>query len=257
MNKYILLIIFIAITMLLIAAVMFDVIPAVIWSGVEFANPTYFRELRIEWAHKPSDFLLRKLHSTNSMRFGIAANILAKRKETKAVNILIKKIRSHFIDSQIHFSSCSALAQISPVVAKDILMEVVEKYRSLKSSKISDYDAPAYRRYKNALQILAKMKDERIYSICLEMAKSDDFQQREFALDGALYNFDNHGEKLLPLYITYLNSGESFKGQVIKEIKGLKRPEAISALEEFALKNKDYAKDAREAIEYLKSLQKQ
>ena len=87
------------------------------------------------------------------------------------------------------------------------------------------------------------------------MAKSGDRLEKEFALDGALYYFDNHGEELLPLYLTYLNSNESYKGQVIKEIKGLKRPEAIPVLEEFASNNKDYEKDARDAILYLSGLQ--
>jgi len=80
--------------------------------------------------------------------------------------------------------------------------------------------------------------------------------EKQFALDGALYYFDNHGKELLPLYVDYLNSKESYKGQVIKEIRGLKRPEAIPVLEDFASKNKPYEKDAQDAILYLKGLQK-
>jgi hypothetical protein len=184
------------------------------------------------------------------MRFGLAAYILGQRKEQKAISILVKKVQSSYVDSQIHFSACSALAQISPSVAKNVLFEVVKKYTNSKGS-----ESPEGSRHRNALRILASMKDERIYPICLQMAKSGDRLEKEFALDGALYYFDNHGEELLPLYLTYLNSNESYKGQVIKEIKGLKRPEAIPVLEEFASNNKDYEKDARDAILYLRGLQ--
>jgi HEAT repeat protein len=251
-----LLIVLLFITFVSCVIITYDIIPTAFWSCVEFTKPTYFKELRIEWAQKPSDFLLRKLYSINVMRFSIAANILAKRGDQRAINVLVKKARSNYIDINIHFSACSALSQISPGIAKSVLEEIVEKYRKSTWHKMPNHDSATYQRYKNALNILTTMKDESIYPICLQMAKSGDRLEKQSSLNAMLYHFDNHAEEILPLYLDYLNVRTSPKGQIIKAIKNLKRPEAILVLEEFALKNKDYAKDAREAIEYLKSLQK-
>lgn len=248
MNKIITMTIMLGAVAFLYIAIVFDIIPPIFWSAKEFSNPSYHKILEKEWVTKPSNFLLKKLYSIDPMRFGLAAHILGQRREQRAISILSQKVRSSYIDDQIHFSACSALAQISPSTAKNVLFEIVRKHQNGKS--------PKFNRYKNALRILASMKDERIYPICLQMAKSDNRQEREFTLDGVLYYFDNHGGELLPLYIAYLNSKESYKGQVIREIKNLKRPEAIPALEKFASSNKAYEKDARDAILYLKGLQK-
>lgn len=250
MNKFVLSIVVALSIVFFIVVVIFDIVPPMFWSVIEFSNPSYHSILEKEWLCKSSDFLLLKLHSIDPMRFGLAAYILGKRKEQRAVRVLSRIARSAYVDNQIHFSAASALAQISPPVAKKILYEVIERYQSVKGDKSS-----ADNKYNNALRILASLKDERVYSIILQMAKSGDRVEREFALDGALYYFDNHSEESLPLYVSYLNSKESYKGQVINEIKKLKRPEAIPALEEFALKNASYEKEARDAIEYLKGLQ--
>jgi len=234
----------------------FDIIPPIFWSAKEFSNPPYHRILEKEWLSKSNNFLLLKLHSIDPMRFGLAAYILGQRKEQKAVNILVKKVQSSYIDNQIHFSACSALAQISPSVAKKVLMGIVEKYQNSKNNTLPEHNSSAYSRYENALRILAIMKDERIYTICLKMAKFSDRLEKEISLNGMLYHFDNHSDEILPLYIDYLNVRESPKGQVIKAIASLKRPEAISTLEDFASINKSYEKDAQDAILYLKGLQK-
>lgn len=251
-----LIVIILIVVLLLGVAVIFDIVPPVFWSFKSFLNPNYSSELEKEWMHKTSSFLLLKLHSIDSMRFGLAAYLLGQRKDAKAISSLVDKVRSNFIDNQIHFSACSALAQISPEIAKNILTELVEKYRKSKLHRIPDHKSPEYQRYKNALHILSTMKDESVYPICLQMAKSGDRLEKESSLNGMLYYFDNHWEEVLPLYVKYLNDKNSSDIASINGIKNMKRPEAIPALEEFASRNSTYAKDAEAAILYLRGLEK-
>ncbi|MFA6321113.1 MAG: hypothetical protein WCY36_04570 [Candidatus Omnitrophota bacterium] len=190
------------------------------------------------------------------MRFSIAAYILAERGERRAINILVKKVKSNHVNTNIHFSACGALAQLSPEIAKGILGELVEKYRKLTWNKMPNHNSAAYQRYENALHVLAVMKDERIYSICLKMAESGDRLEKESSMNGMLYHFDNHWEEVLPLYVKCLNDKNSYDIASIAGIKNMKRPEAIPILEEFASKNSMYKREVGEVVEYLKSLQK-
>ncbi len=231
-------------------ALRFDIVPPIYWSFKSFANPYYTENLEKEWSQKPSSFLLVKLHSIDPTRFGLAAYILGERKENRAINILIRKILSSFTSDQMHLSASSALAQISPEKAKEVLMSAVEKYpRSL-------YKPVAHKKYINALHILASMKDERVYPICLQLAKSGNRLDEQSSLNGMLYNFDNHWKEVLPLYLNYLNEKKGSQMSAITGIKYMKRPETIPILEDFALKNPIYKREVQEAIDYIKESQK-
>jgi len=137
-HKIILTVVILLVLLFLSVVIAFDIIPPIFWSAKEFSNPSYHRILEKEWLSKPNNFLLLKLHSIDPMRFGLAAYILGQRKEQKAVNILVKKVQSSYIDNQIHFSACSALAQISPSIAKNVLFEIVRKYKNSKGSELPE-----------------------------------------------------------------------------------------------------------------------
>jgi hypothetical protein len=240
---------FIVITIVLLCGwflVAYDIIPPVVWGFKTFAKPDYFHQLKSEWQTKPSNFLLRKLYSVDVMRFAIAAGILAERNEHRAIPILVHKAQSNYIDDGIHFSACGVLAIMSPDTASKVLMNVVNKYKNVKNRNL------AYReKYENALKVLASMKDERVYPICLQMAKSGKRLEEESSLNGMLCYFDNHWEEILPFYLKYLNDNSRHDIAAIDGIKHMKRPEAIPALEEFALKNPMYKREVIEAINYI------
>jgi len=251
LKRYILFFLLILIPLFGWYLIAYDIVPPIIWSWQDFANPNYYKELKVEWSGKSTNFLLRKLHSIDIMRFSTAAGIIAKRNERRAIPILVKKVQSNYVDGGIHFSACGVLAIMSPDIAKRVLMEVLNKYKDIRTKSKSYYI-----RYDNTLLILARMKDERVYPICLDMAKSNNKVERESSLNSMLYYFDNHRENVLPLYLEYLNDKNGSKMAAIEGIKNMKRPETIPILEEFASKNPMYKREAEEAINYIKESQK-
>lgn len=217
-------------------------------------NKGHYYQLGIEWQKKSSDFLYRQLKLPNSKpRKGLALGILSERKDNRILPMLKSIILNG--DPDLNFQASRCLTLFGSKEAAPVFMEVVNKYKNTKFYASDKTTRAEGSRFFYAIFALSELKYEPIYPIILGLAKSGTDREKEAIFNGALYQYDNRIDEIFPLYIDRLkNCPDKFKGQEIKNLKNLNRPEAIPILKGLAEREPWNKKEANEAIKYLESL---
>lgn len=130
------------------------------WSFMDFTNPNYYSEVKRTWQSKnfSNKYLLMQLQSRSVTYSGVAANILAERKDNETI-LPLMKIANNSKEEEIRGVAIGLLSNFyyDPSV-KHFLGDIMKRGRT-------DIN------YLNTVRILSTLKDEQAFQELLKMAK--------------------------------------------------------------------------------------